>query len=347
MSYQIFVRNVAPVVTAQDLAELFSAYGRVIDVKRPFDQKKQQPQLYAFVKMGSDEEAAAAIAGLTGHLIGGMELDVRKAEAPAERKHDGDRPQRGGSPRGQKPSFKPGGGGSRKPPGGGGGPRKAPKKPDPVRDAIWKRALEIAEILGETEKRPRAQIARIIELKSPDYADNLLHDTQSLESAGGMLTLDGERKRTLGGIFFKLAKDRLDEETRQQIFPNWRELKRRAEERKAKEKAAAESDKRRPSGHHHTRSETGGPTPTVAPPKRTISKPKVSIPTAPGGANTPAPPEVRDELNRLREAERAAQQRLSDIKSKRVKGGMLEAMKEVADLKARILQILQAYPSLK
>ncbi len=347
MSYQIFVRNVAPVVTAQDLAELFSAYGRVIDVKRPFDQKKQQPQLYAFVKMSSDEEAAAAIVGLTGHPIGGMELDVRKAEAPAERKPDGDRPPRAERPergdrppRAQKP-FKPGAGGKRPP--GPGGPKKAPKKPDPVRDAIWKRALEIAEILGETEKRPRAQIARIIELKAPEYADALLQDTHSLENAGGMLTLDGERRRTLGGIFFKLAKDRLDEATRQEIFPNWRELKRRAEERKAKEKAAAEAEKRATG----SRPTAGLQAPAPLAPKRTVTKPKVTIPASPGGANTPAPAEVREELNRLREAERAAQQRLSDIKSKRVKGGMLEAMKEVADLKARILQILQAYPSLK
>ncbi|PJF44028.1 MAG: hypothetical protein CUN55_06070 [Phototrophicales bacterium] len=319
MSYQIFVRNVAPVVTTQDLAQLFSTYGKVVDIKRPFDQKRQQPQLYAFVRMGSDDEAAAAIAGLTGYAIGGMELELRKAEPQSKRKPEKREFQQKGRP---KTGF------------------KKKKKTDPAREAIWKRTLEIAEILGEKEKRPIAQIARLIELKGFEYVDTLLENTQRLEEAGGMLTLDGTRRRTIGGIFYKLAKDRLDEETRQIIFPGWRELKRRAAERK--EKAKSKEQK-----HQKSEAKTSTSDRSEAAPKRTITKPKLTISPATGGANTPVPPEIREELNRLREAERLAQQRLADIKSQRVKGGMLEAMKEVADLKARILQILQAYPSLK
>lgn len=338
-TYQIFVRNVAPVVTAEDLADLFSAYGQVVDVKRPFDHKKQQPQLYAFVRMGTDDEALAAIAGLANHPIGGMNLDVRKAEPPSERK-----PKEKGKPRDQKPQAsgdaQQGGKGPKgdkgKAKGKGQKDGKRPfkkKQKDPVRDANWKHALEIAEVLGESAKRPRAQIARIVELKGTEFADGLLADTQRIEELGGMLTLDGERRRTIGGVFFKLAKDRLDDETRHVIFPNWRELKRRADERKKREKEEAAKPKgQKPAGDKP---------PSATAPKRTVSKPKVAA-----GTGTPTP-EIREELARLREAERVAKQRLEDIKAKRVKGGMLEAMKELADLKARILQIEQAYPSLK
>lgn len=82
-------------------------------------------------------------------------------------------------------------------------------------------AKEIADKLGETEKKPLRQIERIIELTDDDIPLQLLAATLEIEEQGGMMTVDGSRRRTPGGVFFHLARERLPEEVIQQIFFAW------------------------------------------------------------------------------------------------------------------------------
>lgn len=81
----------------------------------------------------------------------------------------------------------------------------------------------IAEELGETEERPIQQIRRMIEVLGELYVHELLDWTRQREAEGGMRTLDGSRRRTPGGVFFWLTRQRMVEEGRQQelriIFP--------------------------------------------------------------------------------------------------------------------------------
>lgn len=81
----------------------------------------------------------------------------------------------------------------------------------------------IAEELGETEERPIQQIRRMIDVLGEPYVRDILDETRQREAAGGIMTLDGSRRRTPGGAFFWLTRQRLLKEGRQHdlrvIFP--------------------------------------------------------------------------------------------------------------------------------
>jgi cold shock CspA family protein len=70
-------------------------------------------------------------------------------------------------------------------------------------------AAEIADQLGETEDEPRAQIERLVQFLGVDTAQAWLRDTQEIEAAGGMMLADGSRRKTPGGVYFKLARERM------------------------------------------------------------------------------------------------------------------------------------------
>lgn len=73
--------------------------------------------------------------------------------------------------------------------------------------------LTVAGWLGETEN-PQAyyMIRRIIETLGKECVFGLLRRTLEVENAGGMQTLKGSRRRTIGGVFFHLAKAEYPEE---------------------------------------------------------------------------------------------------------------------------------------
>jgi len=80
-------------------------------------------------------------------------------------------------------------------------------------------AGHIADVLRENERGPRAQVWRAVRFLGPDAAQALLEETQRIEAAGGQLLPDGSRRRTPGGIFFRLVKRDAPRELRWKIFP--------------------------------------------------------------------------------------------------------------------------------
>ncbi len=80
-------------------------------------------------------------------------------------------------------------------------------------------ARQIAQALGETQKKPVAQILAIIDKCGIEFAQALLAETQTIEAQGGMLLSDKSRRRTTGGIFFKLARSKISSELAKAIFP--------------------------------------------------------------------------------------------------------------------------------
>lgn len=75
-----------------------------------------------------------------------------------------------------------------------------------IEPIIAETASAIADRLGEEEEEPRQKIVRIVKAIGPDQAHELLNHALQVEENGGLMTNDGTRQRTLGGIWFFLAK---------------------------------------------------------------------------------------------------------------------------------------------
>jgi len=152
----------------------------------------------------------------------------------------------------------------------------APERSPREASAVSKLISEIAAGLGETGSAARHGIYVLLKRQGDAFVHEHVAKARGVEASGGMLTLDGQRRRTLGGVFFFLAKKTVGEEAWCQMFPL--------------------PSKRRP---HSTRSPSSPapalPTPTAPPTASTKT-------TQPGEARTvkvtligrPDPVEVRD-----------------------------------------------------
>jgi hypothetical protein len=97
----------------------------------------------------------------------------------------------------------------------------------------------LAQELGERRPQPVGHICRIVEIMGVDFADELLRETQVVEEAGGIFLEREQRRRTIGGVFFYLVRERLTDEQRRQIFP--KEKQRPASKRQHGERPAVPS----------------------------------------------------------------------------------------------------------
>jgi cold-inducible RNA-binding protein len=104
MGKRLYVGNLSYQVSSADLELLLSQFGKVESAEVVSDRETGRSKGFGFVEMGSDEEAQAAIAALSGKEHDGRTLTVNEAK-PRE-------PRSGGFG---------GGGGGRGGYGGGGG----------------------------------------------------------------------------------------------------------------------------------------------------------------------------------------------------------------------------------
>jgi hypothetical protein len=79
-------------------------------------------------------------------------------------------------------------------------------------------ARDIANKLGETDPSVKQSVKRIVTTLGQETALTLLEESLDIESAGGMMTADGSRERTRGGVFFFLVKQRCTNAQRRRIF---------------------------------------------------------------------------------------------------------------------------------
>jgi cold-inducible RNA-binding protein len=101
MSTKLFVGNLSFNTTENDLQDAFAAHGTVVEATLMMDRMSGRSRGFAFVTMGSPEEAQKAIEAMNGSQLDGRALTVNIAR-----------------PREERP---PGGGGRREYRGGGGG----------------------------------------------------------------------------------------------------------------------------------------------------------------------------------------------------------------------------------
>jgi len=119
MGTRLYVGNLSYNVTDAELREAFAEGGRnVVEVKVVMDRDTGRPRGFAFVEMGSDAEASAAITSLTGREIQGRAINVSEARERAPRGGGGGGGYGGGGGGGGYGGGRGGGGGGR---GGGGG----------------------------------------------------------------------------------------------------------------------------------------------------------------------------------------------------------------------------------
>ena len=77
---KIYVGNLSFTTTQNDLEQAFTAFGTVQSVSLVTDRDTGRPRGFAFVEMGSDAEAQAAIDALNGQNMGGRNITVNVAK---------------------------------------------------------------------------------------------------------------------------------------------------------------------------------------------------------------------------------------------------------------------------
>jgi RNA recognition motif-containing protein len=113
MGTRLYVGNLSYNVTEPELRDVFAEGGKnVVEVKVVMDRETGRPRGFAFVEMGSDDEASYAIQNLSGREIQGRAISVSEARERAPRSGGG-----GGYGGGGGGGYGGGGGGY----GGGGG----------------------------------------------------------------------------------------------------------------------------------------------------------------------------------------------------------------------------------
>jgi cold-inducible RNA-binding protein len=116
MGTKLYVGNLSFSTTEETLRGLFEADGRrVVDVALVTDRVTGQSRGFAFVEMGSPEDATTAIEALNGKVVDGRTLTVNEARPKTERGFGG------GGGGGGRGGYGGGGGGGRGGYGGGGG----------------------------------------------------------------------------------------------------------------------------------------------------------------------------------------------------------------------------------
>jgi RNA recognition motif-containing protein len=101
MNTKLFVGNLDFKVTENDLQDTFAAFGTVVEANLMVDKMSGRPRGFAFITMGSPEEAQKAIQALNGSDLKGRNLTVNEARPKEERSgggggRGGDRGGRGG-----------------------------------------------------------------------------------------------------------------------------------------------------------------------------------------------------------------------------------------------------------
>jgi cold-inducible RNA-binding protein len=88
---KLYVGNLSFNTTEAQLRDLFAPFGGVQTVQLIMDRDTGRSKGFAFVEMGSDAEAKAAIDGMNGKMVDGRSLAVNEARPKESRPGGGER----------------------------------------------------------------------------------------------------------------------------------------------------------------------------------------------------------------------------------------------------------------
>ena len=77
----------------------------------------------------------------------------------------------------------------------------------------------IASHLGETDPGVQQLLRRVVKFVGIEQSLSYLQQTLEIEERGGLMTLDGSRRRSAGGVFFFLVKTNIPQNIRYTLFP--------------------------------------------------------------------------------------------------------------------------------
>ncbi len=84
MNTKLFVGNLSFDTTENDLQDAFAAHGTVTEANLMMDRSTGRPRGFAFITMGTPEEAQKAVDALNGTMLGGRNLTVNEARPREE-----------------------------------------------------------------------------------------------------------------------------------------------------------------------------------------------------------------------------------------------------------------------
>lgn len=112
MGKKLYVGNLSYSVTSADLESLLGQFGTVVSADVIMDRESGRSKGFGFVEMGSDAEAQAAIAALSGTEHEGRALTINEAR-PRENRGGGGGGGGYGGGGGGRGGYSGGGGGGR------------------------------------------------------------------------------------------------------------------------------------------------------------------------------------------------------------------------------------------
>ena len=89
MSKRLFVGNVNPAVTEEELVEFFSDAGEVTAVSIPLDRETGAPRGFAFVELATAEQADQAMDALDDEVLSGRRVRLKLAYEDRRRERGG------------------------------------------------------------------------------------------------------------------------------------------------------------------------------------------------------------------------------------------------------------------
>ncbi|MFP4323210.1 MAG: hypothetical protein ACLFTK_12220 [Anaerolineales bacterium] len=243
---------------------------------------------------------------------------------------------------------------------------------------------KIAIQLNERDRTPMAQILRMVHICGAPFVNAIVEETERIEADGGMLTNDGSRRRTKGGVFFYLARRRLPVRFQRAIFQFTKQKpadknqnnnnKAKAQQRN-KGKGDRPQGKSKPQGQAQAGNKATGKPQKGKPAGQGAGKPQPKDRAAKAGPGqrpktggdggpkaapsqakrrSTASPEklevARRQLTDLRAKQQVAQQRLEELKAlpqSERKSGLFSATREVVNIQKQISNLLRQYPELE
>jgi RNA recognition motif-containing protein len=85
MGKKLYVGNLSYETGEAELEKMFAAYGTVQSAQVIMDRDTGRSKGFGFVEMGSEQEAQAAITGLSGKQVGGRSLTVNETKPREDR----------------------------------------------------------------------------------------------------------------------------------------------------------------------------------------------------------------------------------------------------------------------